>query len=155
MDQAPTACPGDQPAAPSPDLVVTLGLQNAIPPYIWNHPGINTFLLDLVVSRYQARQDAGLTADDLRRCLIEVTSARKPLSEDELVRLIAIATNLPEKWDSDELMDKVKIVIEDFHLAEPLSARHCLQCRRHRPIHGGHRHSRVSSGLALHVSIAE
>ena len=47
---------------PSPDLVVTLGLQNAIPPYIWNHPGINTFLLDLVVSRYQARQDAGLTA---------------------------------------------------------------------------------------------
>ncbi len=103
---------------PSPDLVGTLGLQNAIPPYAWNHPGINTFLLDRVVPRHQAGLDARLTADDLHRCVIEVTCASEALSAAVLERLITIAMNLPEKWVSDDLMDKVKIVIEDALLAE-------------------------------------
>ena len=103
---------------PPTELIENLHTLYAIPPYAWNHPGINTFLLERIVPRHQAGSEAYLTADDLRRCVLEITTATAQLSQPQLECLLAVATRLPLTWANEDLTDNLKIVIEDEDLAE-------------------------------------
>ena len=104
---------------PSADLIENFRARYPVLHYSWNHPGINTFLLERIVPRHQSGQDLYLTADDLHLCVTEVTSVNAtPLSLPQMERLIALVLKLDERWDSVDLMDGLQIVIEDDDLAE-------------------------------------
>jgi hypothetical protein len=95
------------------NLPLTLGLPNLIPPYQWNHPGINNFLLECIMVRYQAGSGSYLFAGDLADCLREVTRIPTHLSKTEIDFLIKIGNQLPELWTSDNLMINLQIAFED------------------------------------------
>lgn len=103
---------------PSADWLKNLREHNPLPPYDWNHPGLNTLLLERIVPRHQAGSEAYVSVDDLRQCILEVTGSISPLSSSQLDCLRAVATRLPPEWANEDLMDTLKIVIEDDNLSE-------------------------------------
>ena len=67
------ATTGHQPV--TPQLMSDLNLKDQLKSYAWNHPGLNTCLLNRAVQRYQLGQQPLITKDIAKECLLAVTAA--------------------------------------------------------------------------------
>ncbi|HSD85660.1 MAG TPA: hypothetical protein VLG46_17490 [Anaerolineae bacterium] len=102
----------------SSDLLADLNLLETIPPYAWNHPGLNTLLLERAVYRRLMGLSPLLTKQDVHACLSEVTAAGGvPLSAIEFRRLAELANTpgLPDEWTERDLQ-QLKMTIDDTAL---------------------------------------
>jgi ABC-type nitrate/sulfonate/bicarbonate transport system ATPase subunit len=105
----------------SSELLADLDLFATIRPYAWNHPGLNTLLLERAVIHRVAGQFPLLTKLDVHDCLSEITASNGiPLNPVELRRLAELADTpgLPPEWTEHELHGVLKLTIDDPALKE-------------------------------------
>jgi hypothetical protein len=112
---------------PSADLIANFRARNPIFHYSWNHPGINTFLLERAVLNWHSSRPRLLDKQDLFDCILDITAiASARLSMHEFKLLVDLAeladptdtTKLLDEWLEGDLTRQLKITIDDERLAE-------------------------------------
>jgi hypothetical protein len=102
------------------NLLAQLGLPAMLPPYLWNHPGINSILLGCVVTRWQLKSASLLLqAEDLKHCIGEITQSGGNILDEDYIRLLTrLAIELGDDWTSDNLREQLKTSLEDKRIDE-------------------------------------
>lgn len=102
-------------------LLTVLQLTDQLPPYQWNHPGLNTHLLKHAVQRHPLSQPL-ITKDIVKECLLAVTVAvaagglTSRLSEEQFQLLVDLANHLDPDWTERDLLQSLKVPIDDPRL---------------------------------------
>ena len=99
-------------------ILADLELPNSLPPYDWNHPGLNTLLLERAVYHYQLGQRPLISKVDADECLRTVTATNGvPLTNPEFKRLTDLANTgeLGDEWTERDLY-RLNITIDDTAL---------------------------------------
>jgi hypothetical protein len=119
-DQLDRRCQYAERQQPAPSLPNDMldRLKATTPKYPWNHPGINTYLFELAVPRQREGELPLLVAEDLHQCIIEVTRTHAPLAEEVFTFLVSLANQLDDEWTADDLMNALKVSMEDSRLRE-------------------------------------
>jgi hypothetical protein len=112
---------------PSADLIANFRARHPIPHYVWNHPGINTFLLERAVLHRHGSRAPLLDKQDLYDCILDVTATGGTwLSMQEFKLLVDLAelvdlddtTKRLDDWLAGDLTRQLRITIDDERLAE-------------------------------------
>jgi len=91
-------------------------LLESIPPYKWDHPSINTVLLDRIAKQYIAGHEPHLSRQDLRDCLDEIVW---PFTLSKAARqLVCELAKLKDEWTEKDLSKLLGINLSDPELNE-------------------------------------